>query len=198
MANETRYLYSINPKKVIKFLCGNMMKPPIRVSKSLRLTKEEVLDCLKYGSVYRRFANENRIERVTTLNIDRLHNEKFLTEEEYYKMMTTKESDDNRGTVINEEPFVEEKEVVEQVEETHQEVEDTVEEEIAESEKEDVEFEEDSKEEVEEESVEDTEPTQSPVEEATEESSEENHETSNNKQQYYHNKNYGGKNKHRH
>lgn len=208
MANETRYLYSINPKKVIKFLSGNIMKPPIRVSKSLRLTKEEVLDCLKYGSVYRRFANEGKIERVTTLNIDRLHNEKFMTEEEYYKMMTTKESDDNRGTVITEEvPEVKEESDIEEVkEESHEEndeVVETVEQSDSIEEEAVVEEETSEAEEVFENTgdvVEESVAEEAVVESESTNSSETEQtvEQSTNKQQYYHSKNYGGKNKHRH
>lgn len=107
---ETRYIYSINPKKIIKFLCGKPIVPAIRNSRSLSLTKEEVRECLKYGTVYRRFANESRNERVTTRNIDRLHNAKFMTEEEYEKFLSSTdttveekpaEESVERGTVLN-------------------------------------------------------------------------------------------------
>ena len=83
MNEEIRFLYSINPKKLIRFLNGNPIIPPIRTSKTLSLTKEEVRECLKYGSLYRRFANEGVNVRVTLNNIDRLHNAKLMTEEEY-------------------------------------------------------------------------------------------------------------------
>ena len=72
---EIRFLYSVNPKKIIKNLDG---VGAIRIPKSLYLTKEQVKECLKYGSVYRRFANENRNVRVTVTNIDLLHQEKFV------------------------------------------------------------------------------------------------------------------------
>ena len=111
---ETRYLYSVNPRKVIKFLHGEQIIPPIRVAKTLSLTKEEAKECLKYGSVYRRFANENRNERVTTRNIDRLHNAKYMDEKEYSEFVQSQpeivdKNDDfadpatemNRGTVYN-------------------------------------------------------------------------------------------------
>ena len=93
---ESTYLYSVHPKKIIK----GLLEQPIRTARSLYLTKEQVKVCLKYGSVYRRFANENKIERVLISNIDRLHNEKFMTESEYeqYKKSLT---DSMRGSVIN-------------------------------------------------------------------------------------------------
>ena len=87
---ETTYLYSVNPKKII----------PIRSPRSLYLTKEQVMICLKSGTVYRRFAAENRNERVTILNLDRLHNDKFMTEEEYKAFLESK-TNDQRGTIIN-------------------------------------------------------------------------------------------------
>lgn len=122
---ETRYLYSVNPRKVIKFLHGEQIIPPIRVAKTLSLTKEEAKECLKYGSVYRRFANENRNERVTTRNIDRLHNAKYMDEKEYSEFVQSQpekvdKNDDstdpatemNRGTVYNVEDDSTEKKTV--------------------------------------------------------------------------------------
>ena len=113
MNEEIRFLYSINPKKLIRFLNGNPIIPPIRTSKTLSLTKEEVRECLKYGSLYRRFANEGVNVRVTINNIDRLHNAKLMTEEEYKKFLEEEnekpqvESDSmNRGTVFDTEERV--------------------------------------------------------------------------------------------
>lgn len=100
---ERVFLYSVCPKKVIKELPTTI---PIRSPKSLYLTKEQVKICLKYGSVYRRFANEQRNERVTIMNIDRLHNEKFMTEEQY-KEYEQSLKDGQRGSVIVDEPKVE-------------------------------------------------------------------------------------------
>ena len=98
MENEVRYAYSINPKKVIKFLSRKSVVPPIRVSKTLLLTKEEALECLRYGSVYRRFANTN--VRVNTLNIHRLHQDHLMSEEEYQKFVSAQMGND-RGTISN-------------------------------------------------------------------------------------------------
>lgn len=94
---DVRYLYSVNPKKPIRTIKG---VPVLRTPKSLQLTKEDVKECLKYGSVYRRFANENRIERVTINSVDRLHNAKFMTEEEYEAFLQAN-IDSKTGTVIN-------------------------------------------------------------------------------------------------
>lgn len=91
---ETTYLYSVNPKKIIK----DLPTPPIRSPRSLYLTKDQVRICLKSGTVYRRFAAENRNERVTILNIDRLHNDKFMTEEEY-KLFLESKVNDQRGSI---------------------------------------------------------------------------------------------------
>lgn len=132
---DVRYLYSVNPKKPIRTIKG---VPVLRTPKSLQLTKEDVIECLKYGSVYRRFANENRIERVTINSVDRFHNAKFMTEEEYEAFLQAN-IDNKTGTVINtqvveepveekvtvqesvvEEPVVEETLVEEDVEETEE------------------------------------------------------------------------------
>ena len=90
-------LYSIHPKKVIK----ELPTLPIRSPRSLYLTKDQVRICLKYGSVYRRFANEQRNEKVNILNIDRLHHEKFMTEEQYEKYKQDLH-DGKRGFVLDE------------------------------------------------------------------------------------------------
>lgn len=99
MENE-RYLYSVNPKKTIKFLKGTI---PIRAPKSLYLDKDEVRECLKYGSIYRRFANESVNIKVTTANLDRLHNAKYMSEEEFKKFLEDKLSEDRVKTISEEE-----------------------------------------------------------------------------------------------
>lgn len=81
-ANE-RFLYEIRPIKPIKDLIpGKGIKAPC----SMQLTKEEALHCMKYGSVYRNFSDSgmNPI-RVTGSTIDRLHNAKFISEDEWMK-----------------------------------------------------------------------------------------------------------------
>ena len=81
-ANE-RFLYEIRPIKPIKDLIpGKGIKAPC----SMQLNKEEALHCMKYGSVYRNFSDSgmNPI-RVTGSTIDRLHNAKFISEDEWMK-----------------------------------------------------------------------------------------------------------------
>lgn len=90
---EDRFLYSVFPKMLIKDLPG---VAAFRSQKSLTLTKDEVKHCMKFGSVYRRFANENKTERVTMANIDRLHNSTYMTEEEYEQFLKSN-VDSNRG-----------------------------------------------------------------------------------------------------
>ena len=86
-ANE-RFLYEIRPIKPIKDLIpGKGIKAPC----SMQLTKEEALHCMKYGSVYRNFSDSgmNPI-RVTGSTIDRLHNVKFISEDEWMKKIGKK------------------------------------------------------------------------------------------------------------
>lgn len=114
-----RFLYSVYPKQPIKNVINGI--PLLRVSKTLNLTKEEVKGCLKCGTVQRRFANENKVERVTLSNLDRLHNAKFIAEEKYADFKLSQIAD-NRGTVIggtvNAPVETTETEVKEEVEET--------------------------------------------------------------------------------
>ena len=104
---EQTYLYSVRPRKPIKDLDG---VPFIRTPKSLQLTKEDVLKCLDKGSVYRYFANENKLEKVTVNNLDRLHNAKFMDEATYEKFLAGELGKDS-GTVVENipTPVVEEK-----------------------------------------------------------------------------------------
>lgn len=105
--NKERYLYSVNPRKIIKGLVDTEV-PYINKRKSLYLTLDDVKTCLKNATVYRRFANEDRIERVNTRNCERLHNAKFIPEDEWNKeqdkpvtiINSAKGAVDNRGTVM--------------------------------------------------------------------------------------------------
>ena len=90
-----RFLYSVFPKMLIKNLPG---VPAFKNSKSLSLTKDEVKICLRSGSVYRRFANESKTEKVNLSNIDRLHHDRFMTEEEYEEFKK-RSVDSNRGQI---------------------------------------------------------------------------------------------------
>ena len=116
---ETRFLYSVYPQRPIKGVLPN--NRPICGPKSLSLTKEEVLICLKFGSVYRRFANENRNERVNLENLDRLHNERFIMEKDFVVDSLGKDSGTVVDTVPDKTPEIKAEEKV--VEETK--VEDT-------------------------------------------------------------------------
>ena len=174
-----RFLYSVHPKRVIKNVPG---ANAIRTPKSLYLTKEDVRICLKGGSVYRRFANEARNEKVTISNVDRLHNAKFMTEEEYKKFLES-EIDSKRGTVINDEKDESKVEEVKTVDKSEEKVEEPK---IDEVPVETLEIINDEKAESKVEEVETTE-TVDKSEEKVEEPKNHNNE-----------KNYGGKNKHRH
>lgn len=138
-ANE-RFLYEIRPIKPIKDLIpGKGIKAPC----SMQLTKEEALHCMKYGSVYRNFSDSgmNPI-RVTGSTIDRLHNAKFISEDEWMKKIGKEiVSEHQEETTTVEETPVEEvpvitEEVVEEntVEETPVVVEEVAEEETTETE----------------------------------------------------------------
>lgn len=66
----SKFLYEVAPKIPIKDLVPNEI---IRRERIMELAKEEVLHCLKYGSVTRKFANQNLNKKVTLANIDQLH-----------------------------------------------------------------------------------------------------------------------------
>lgn len=93
---EETYLYSVHPRRVITDLSG---VSSIRVAKSLFLTKEDVYKCLKKATVYRRFANIGINERVTIENVDRVHRDEYISEEDWKKMLASEASGSNRGSV---------------------------------------------------------------------------------------------------
>lgn len=95
------FLYSVKPRRPIQLDGGSVI---IKTPKSLLLTKEDVLTCIDKGAiVYRRFANEDKLEPVTKYNLDRLHNNKFMTEDEYAKAEKDELGKDS-GTVSIAEP----------------------------------------------------------------------------------------------
>ena len=101
---EVLYLYTIKPKHIIKD--KSISEVPIRTPRSIMLSKEQVIKCLKIAAVYRRFPDRN--EKVISTNVDRLHNEVYMTEEEYEEFLNPEENNtpdlevrDHRGTVIN-------------------------------------------------------------------------------------------------
>lgn len=137
-ANE-RFLYEIRPIKPIKDLIpGKGIKAPC----SMQLTKEEALHCMKYGSVYRNFSDSgmNPI-RVTGSTIDRLHNAKFISEDEWMKKIgkeIVSEQQEETTTVeetpVKEVPVVTEEIVEENTVEETPAVEEVAEEETTETE----------------------------------------------------------------
>lgn len=71
-----RFLYEIHPHRPIKNLIpGRSIIKPC----SMKLTKEEVLTCMKSGPVFRAFPGKDLI-RVTGSNLDQLHTDKFVGE----------------------------------------------------------------------------------------------------------------------
>lgn len=82
------YLYSVHPKRIIK---GLESVDVIRAPKSLYLTLEDVKKCIRLGTVYRRFSSSD-IVRVNTANVERLHNEKHMNEDEYKQFLIAQSS----------------------------------------------------------------------------------------------------------
>lgn len=81
---EERFTYTVNPRRPIR----NLIKGKTIVrSENLSLTKSEVLFCLKFGPVYRKFYKSNKLERVLPSNLDRLHRKDYLTEKEYNNLL---------------------------------------------------------------------------------------------------------------
>lgn len=119
------YSYQVNTRMPIMGLSIGILKVPATV----KLTKEDVLICVKKAPVFRRFAADDK-ERVGIGNIDRLHRAEHLTEKEYEALV--EKENDNRGKVSVEEkketPVVEEpkkEEVIPEVKEEFK-VEETV------------------------------------------------------------------------
>lgn len=108
------YLYSvINNRTVIKLDNGVEIRSP----RSLYLTKDDVLKCMKTAYVYRRFADGEQ-ERVTTLNLDRVHNSTHYTEKEWKELLDAKAEEpevitEATDTTVEEETPVVEEPVVE-------------------------------------------------------------------------------------
>lgn len=111
---ESRFTYSINPRRIFR-LDGATYRTPT----TLKLTKEEVLEAIKTGPVYRRFTNEGFNKRVTGLNLDRLHNERYISEQEWnlanlnyvpnvLNNNTQSEVKKNDGAIVEDTPIIEE------------------------------------------------------------------------------------------
>ena len=94
--NEELYIYAVHPKKVIVIDGVGAIRSP----KSLYLSKEDVLTCLKKASVYRRFPF-GISERVNIDNADRLHREKYMTEDEYNEYIKSEKSADHGYVAVS-------------------------------------------------------------------------------------------------
>jgi hypothetical protein len=104
--NEVVFPYQVNTiMPILGLSCGTIMVPS-----TVKLTKEDVSLCIKKAPTFRRFSS-NKLVKVTPSTIDRLHNEVFMTEEEYEAFLV--KQGDNRGKVNSVEeapaPVVEEK-----------------------------------------------------------------------------------------
>lgn len=88
MSNEV-YLYTVHPKRPLKIEGVGVVRTP----KTLSLTKEDVKLAIKGASVYRRFANIGINERVTTLNIDRLHRAEYISEKDWEQVKINEASE---------------------------------------------------------------------------------------------------------
>ena len=73
------FLYMVYPKTVLKNIpyIGFIFRRG-----TFKLTKEAVQACMKGATVYRKFSNDFS-EKVTSLNIDRLHNAEYISEEDW-------------------------------------------------------------------------------------------------------------------
>ena len=89
---EEVYPYQVNTRMPIVGLTIGILKVPATV----KLTKEDVIICMKKAPVFRRYSNGIK-ERVSISNIDRLHREDFISEEDYNKMID--KENDHRGEV---------------------------------------------------------------------------------------------------
>lgn len=89
-----KYFYQISPRVAI-----TVAGESFRVPRAMKLEKDEVKTVLesKKAVVKRRFSD--RIETVTISNLDRLHNEKYMTESEYEIFVT--KANDKRGIVAD-------------------------------------------------------------------------------------------------
>lgn len=182
--NEEVFPYQVNTiMPILGLSVGNIMVPS-----TVKLTKEDVRMCLPKAPVFRRFSN-GKLERVSISSVDRLHNEKFMTEKEYEEFLD--KQNDNRGKVYETAPVVEEKEEKEPEPEVEVK-ESVVEEEVAVEESTTVEAETVEEaaqtEEVVEESTEENVNDEEISEEVTEDSPEEVVEERNNRNNRYNNK----------
>lgn len=116
--NNVVFPYQVNTIMPITGLSiGSIMVPS-----TVKLTKDDVIICIKKAPVFRRFQN-GKLVRVTISSVDRLHNENLMSDKEYEDFID--KQSDKRGKVsdvevkkekpvVKEEPVKEEAPVVEE------------------------------------------------------------------------------------
>ena len=70
-----KYLYTVNPRMPIRNVIPGQL---ITRESNLSLDLEQVKACLKFGPVYRKFANANQTIQVTLENCERLHQRDYV------------------------------------------------------------------------------------------------------------------------
>lgn len=135
-----KYLYTVNPRMPIRNVIPGQL---ITREANLSLDLDQVKACLKFGPVYRKFANANQVIQVTLENCERLHQRDYIQKidakstfippkmEEIPKLVEVVETPVKSATVEVEEPAVEETTPVEEVVKTP--VEESVPVEVAET-----------------------------------------------------------------
>ena len=121
------FLYEVVPHRPIRGLVsGKAITRPM----VLLLDREDVIECLKKASVYRRFTVNQR-ERVTLKTVDRFHRKEFISAESFEKLQKYNASKKEEEKSVEEEVVespVEEAPIEEEVTESVEEMEETVEE----------------------------------------------------------------------
>lgn len=118
-----KYLYTVNPRMPIRNVIPGQL---ITREANLSLDLDQVKACLKFGPVYRKFANANQVIQVTLENCERLHQRDYIQKidakstfippkmEEIPKPVEVVETPVESATVEVEEPVVEESTPVEE------------------------------------------------------------------------------------
>lgn len=149
------FLYEVVPHRPIRGLVsGKAITRPM----VLLLDKEDVIECLRKATVYRRFSSNKR-EKVTAYTVNRFHRKEFISEEsfkrlqEYEAKKEISEQTFEPAIAVQAEDAVKQEELKDEVNESVPEetVEEPVTEEVAESETTEEEIEEEMAEEVSEE-----------------------------------------------
>ena len=140
--SDEKYTYSLSPRKRMRTKFESLNS--VRIPRTMLLSKEEVVEALKFASVYRRF-NSKLCVKVTVMNLDRLHNAEYdPVGEQEIKPINLGNNNEEKVEEKVEEPIIEEpkkEEIIDsKVDETElpyndeEKVDNTVTEEIGESE----------------------------------------------------------------